>query len=47
MGTILIRDVPEELRRALKVLCVQRGTTMQAELLRLIKQEVDRASRKK
>lgn len=43
MTTILVRKVPEELRKAFKLLCLQRNTTMQAEIQRLMTEELDRA----
>lgn len=40
MKTMIVRNVPEDLHRAFKALCVQRGVSMNAEIVRLIRESV-------
>ena len=46
MATITIRDVPEELRKAFKLLCVEQDTSMNKRIIELIRSEVERAKGK-
>ena len=43
MAALNIRGVPEFLSREFRALCIQRGTTMTAEAIRLIADELRRA----
>ncbi len=47
MGTFLIRDIPEELRRKFKALCAERGITLKDAFLKHMREEVDKVSRKR
>ena len=47
MGTLNIREFPDALRRELKKLCLDRNTTLQAEVVKILKEEVDRAKKGK
>lgn len=47
MADMLIRKVPEELRHEFRVLCVERHTSMQQELIKFIRKEVEKAKRKR
>lgn len=47
MGSYLIKDIPEELQRKFKASCVLRGTTMKEELIRFIREEVEKAKKGK
>jgi len=38
----MIRDIPDELHKKFKIMCVEKGVSMNAELLRLIKEAVDK-----
>jgi len=43
----MIRDVPEDLHRAFRAVCVQQGSTMRAAIIRLMSEVVDRAKAKR
>jgi phage terminase Nu1 subunit (DNA packaging protein) len=45
MGNILLKDIPEDLKRKFKALCATRGKTMKEEILRLMKEEVERKTK--
>jgi phage terminase Nu1 subunit (DNA packaging protein) len=45
MGNILLKDVPENLKRKFKALCATRGKTMKEEILRLMKEEVEKGAK--
>ena len=47
MGTILIRNVPNDLRKEFKLLCIQKNTNMTEELIRFIREEVEKAEKGK
>ena len=47
MGTTIIRDIPDELHKAFKMMCLEKDTSMNAELIRLIKQAVEEYKRRK
>ena len=47
MGTILIRNVPNDLRKEFKLLCIQKNTNMTEELIRFIREEVEKAKKGK
>jgi hypothetical protein len=47
MSIISLRDIPEELHREFKAACARKGTTIREELLRLMREEVEKAARKK
>ncbi len=41
MGVIIIKDVPEEIRRRFKVHCAEMGISMKEAILRLMDLEVE------
>lgn len=41
MKRTMVRDIPEDIHRDFKVMCVQKGVSMNAELLRLIREAVE------
>jgi len=43
MGTIIIKDVPEDVKRKFKSLCVLKGKTLREELIRLMKEEIEKS----
>jgi len=43
MGTIIIKDVPEDVKRKFKALCVLKGKTLREELIRLMKEEIEKS----
>ena len=47
MTKILIKGMPEELHREFKKLCVDRGSNMTQELIRLMRKEVEKAGKRK
>ena len=47
MGTFLIRDIPDELKRKFKALCAERGITMKEAFLKNMKEEVEKAKKGK
>jgi hypothetical protein len=47
MGSILIRQVPDPVHQGFKKLCINKKTSMEKEIIRLIQREVDKASKKK
>lgn len=47
MGTMLIKNMPDDVRKAFKMLCLQRDTPMREEIIRLMKEEVEKAKRKR
>ena len=46
MKKILISKIPEGLHQAFKIMCVEKNISMNAELLRLIKDEVGKYRKK-
>jgi len=42
MKKILIRNVPEELHKKLRIMCLEKGTSMNQELIRLIQDAVEK-----
>jgi len=46
MKTIMIKNVPEQLRNEFKAICVRKGSTMSKELLKFIKQVVEKEVKK-
>lgn len=47
MKTIMIRNVPEELHKEFKILCVKRGLSINEQLLNLMRKEVEKEQKKK
>ena len=43
MSEILLRNVPEELRKAFKLLCIERNTNMTEVILKFMREEVEKA----
>lgn len=42
-----LRDVPDTLKQSFRALCVQRGTTMRAAVIRFMEREVAKAAKGK
>lgn len=47
MVKMLIREVPNSLHRRFKVLCVERGVSMNEKVIGLIKEYVEKQDKKK
>jgi plasmid stability protein len=47
MKTIMIKNVPEQLRNEFKAICARKGSTMSAEILKFIKQVVEKEVKKR
>ena len=47
MGTMIIKNMPDDIRKEFKILCLKRDTTMREELIRLMREEVEKAAKKK
>jgi plasmid stability protein len=47
MGSILIRQVPDDVHKDFKKLCQAKNTSMENEMIRLIAREVKAAARRK
>mgnify|MGYP006286036001 CR=1 len=45
MATITVRDIPEELRKRFKLICVQKDRSMNQEIIRLIREYVEQEER--
>ena len=45
--TMHVRNVDENLKREFKALCVRRGKTISEEIQRLMKEELEKADKKK
>ena len=43
---MILRSVPDELRKRFKLLCIQKNTNMTEALIKYMKQEVEKAARK-
>jgi hypothetical protein len=46
MGTIIIKDVPEDLKREFKAICALRGMTLKDTLINLMSKEVEKERKK-
>ncbi len=46
MKTIMIRNVPEDLHKEFKILCVKRGLSINEQLLNLMRKEVEKEQKK-
>ena len=46
MADLIIRNIPEELRNQFKSLCALKGSNMREEIIRFMKEEVEKAARK-
>jgi len=42
-----IQGVPDELQREFKILCLQRGSNMKEQIIKYMKEEVEKATRGK
>ena len=47
MATIILKDVSDSLRNKFKSLCYARGKTLKEEIIRLMKEELEIAQKKK
>ena len=47
MKTIMIRNVPEDLHKEFKILCVKKGVSINEQLLLLMRKEVEKEQKKK
>jgi len=47
MGSILIRQVPDPIHQGFKKLCQKKQTSMEKEIVRLLRREVEKASRRR
>ena len=47
MGTMIIRNVPEDLRRDFKILCLRNNTNMTELIINLMRKEVAKGKPKK
>jgi plasmid stability protein len=41
MGNIIIKDVPENLKREFKAICAIKGKSLKEEIIRLMRKEVE------
>ena len=46
MGTLIIKNVPDEIRREFKAICIRKATTMREEIIRFMTEVVEKAARK-
>ena len=46
MGTMILRNIPDDLRKQFKLLCIQENSNMTAEIVKFMKKEVEKAARK-
>jgi plasmid stability protein len=46
MKSIMIRNVPEDLHKEFKILCVKRGVSINKLMLDLMRKEVDKEQKK-
>ncbi len=46
MAQLIIKDIPDTLRNEFKAICAKKGTTMKAEIIKFIEEEVEKAARK-
>ena len=46
MGNMLIKNVPDDVRREFKAICIRKETTMREEIIRFMTEEVEKAARK-
>jgi phage terminase Nu1 subunit (DNA packaging protein) len=42
MGTLIVKDIPDEVKNKFKAVCAERGKTIKEELIRLMKKEVEK-----
>jgi hypothetical protein len=47
MGTMILRNVPEDLRKQFKLHCIQNNTNMTEVLIELMRKEVEKGKPKK
>ena len=40
MATVILQNIPDELKNSFKATCAQKGTTMKAEFIRFMKESV-------
>ena len=46
MGTIIIKDVPEDLKREFKAICALRGKSLKDSIIELMRKEVEKERKK-
>ena len=46
MGVLNIRNFPDDLKKELKKLCIDKGSSMREEVIRIISKEVKKERRK-
>ena len=46
MGTMILRNISDDLRKQFKLLCIQKNSNMTAEIVIFMKKEVETAARK-
>ena len=46
MAVVYIKNVPDELRNKFKALCAEKGSNMREELMKYMKEVVEKAARK-
>ncbi|MBW8003385.1 MAG: copy number control protein [Planctomycetes bacterium] len=46
MADLIIRKIPEDLRNQFKALCASKGSNMREEIIKFMKQAVEKATRK-
>ena len=47
MATMLIKSVPEDLRKAFKLLCMEKDTTMSEAVREFMRKEIEKARKRK
>lgn len=47
MKYIMVREVPDNVHKAFKLLCVERGKSINSEVIRLIREEVEKGGKSK
>ncbi len=43
---MLLQNVPDKIKNEFKAICARKGTTMRAEIMRLMNEEVEKVARK-
>lgn len=46
MGAIILKDISDDLRNKFKSLCYSKGKTLKEEILRLMKEELEKEGKK-
>lgn len=47
MATMIVKEIPDEVRNAFKACCAAQGKTIKAELVRLMKEAVEKYNKDK